>query len=292
MRRTDEADSAAAAASARYAVLGHPVAHSLSPPMHAANFAALGMHATYVACDVSEEDLSFRLRDLRDAGFAGLNLTIPLKARALALVDEAAPTARQLGGVNTLLFGADGRMTGHNTDGFGFVTALAEAGVPALAGLRVLVVGCGGTGRALALTCAAAGAAEIALANRTARRAEDVAHNLRAAFPRVAVRTLPAAAPDWSRAARNCDLIVHTTSQGLRPGDATLLTSDAFRPGQTLFDAVYTAPHTPVMQAALAAGAHAINGLGMLLHQGAESFRIWTGREPDLAAMRAAIGLA
>ncbi len=281
-----------APAPARYAVLGHPVAHSLSPRMHMANFTALGMSASYEAFDVRAEELDVWLAKLRRAGFKGLNLTIPLKARAIELVDEAAPTARRLGGVNTLLVGGDGRMTGHNTDGFGFVTALAEAGLPSLAGLRVLVVGCGGAGRALALTCAAAGAAEIALANRTAERAAAVARSLETDSPGVVVRILASDAAAWTKAARSCDLIVHTTSQGLRHEDPALLHSTAFHPGQMLFDAVYTAPRTPVMQAALAAGAHAINGLGMLLHQGAESFRIWTGREPDLAAMRAAIGLA
>ena len=283
--------SPAAAPPARFAVLGHPVAHSRSPRMHQANFAALGMRATYEAFDVTEAELAGQLDALQQAGFTGLNLTIPLKARALELVDVATPLARFLGGVNTLRFRADGRRAGDNTDGVGFIEALRESGLPELAGLRVLLLGCGGTGRALALTCARAGAREILLANRTAARAAGVAEALRAAFPELAVETLAADPAVWTRAARRCNLIVHTTSQGLAAGDAPLLTREAFQPGQFLFDAVYTADQTPILREARAAGTRGINGLGMLVHQGAQSFRIWTGREPDIAAMRRASGV-
>lgn len=258
--------------------------------MHAANFAALGLAATYEAIDVPEEELETRLDRLRREGFAGLNLTIPLKARALGLVDEAAPTARLLGGVNTIRIGVDGRMCGHNTDGFGFLAAVAETPLRSPAGRRVLVLGCGGAGRALALACAQAGAAAVLLANRTPARAAEVAAAVARAFPGTTARPLAADAAVWTEAARACDLVVHATSQGLRPGDPPLLAPAAFREGQLLFDAVYTARRTPIMRAALAVGADAVNGLAMLLHQGAESFRIWTGREPDLGAMRAALG--
>lgn len=274
----------------RFAVLGHPVAHSRSPRMHQANFEALGMRATYEAFDVTEAGLAERLNALQRAGFTGLNLTIPLKARALELADVATPLARFLGGVNTMHFRADGSRAGDNTDGFGFIEALRESGLPDLAGLRVLLLGCGGTGRALALTCAQAGARAILLANRTAARAESVGEALRAAFPALAVEMLAADPVVWTRAAPRCDLIVHTTSLGLAAGDAPLLTREAFHPGQFLFDAVYTADQTPILREAQAAGARGINGLGMLVHQGAQSFRIWTGREPDIAAMRRACG--
>ncbi len=273
----------------RYAVLGHPVGHSLSPRMHAANFEALGMAASYEAFDVMEEALASRLDEFHAAGYAGLNLTIPLKARALEQVHEASLRAQRLGGVNTIKMLPGGRMYGDNTDGFGFLTALAEKGLTTFSGLRVMILGCGGTGRALALTCAQAGASALLLANRTFSRAESVALAVRDAFPAVTVQSLDADRSAWALASRECDLIVHTTSQGLRVGESSLLPASAFRPGQWLFDAVYTARHTPVMMAALERGARTVNGLGMLLHQGAESFRIWTGREPDIEAMRAVL---
>ncbi len=269
----------------RFAVLGHPVAHSRSPAMHAANFRALGLAATYTAFDVTEAGLAPWLETLRREHYLGVNLTIPLKARALELVDEATPLARLLGGVNTITFRADGTLAGDNTDGFGFMAALREAGAPEPGGRRVLVVGCGGTGRALALTCARAGASIVLLANRTAERAAAVAAAVRAAVPGLAVEALDGGPIQWEVAAAACDLIIHTTSRGLHPDDAPVLSRHAFRPGQTLFDAVYTETKTPIMREAEAAGAIAVNGLGMLVHQGAQSFRIWTGREPDLDAM-------
>ena len=272
----------------RLAVLGHPIAHSRSPRMHEANFAALGLVGTYTALDVTEERLANQLDELQQAAFSGVNLTIPLKARALELVDEATPLARLLGGVNTLTFRSDGRRAGDNTDGFGFVESLREAGFGSLAGRSVLALGCGGTGRALALTCAQAGAGRLLLANRTRARAENVAAAVREAFPTVSVEVLAETPAAWEAAARTCDLIVHTTSQGLHADDAPILTRRAFRADQLLFDAVYTAQRTPLMREAEAARARAINGIGMLVHQGAQSFRIWTGREPDVAAMRKA----
>jgi shikimate dehydrogenase len=275
----------------RFAVLGHPIAHSRSPKMHAANFAALGIPASYEAFDVTEAQLAAKLDALQAEGYTGVNLTIPLKARALELVDAPTPLARLLGGVNTVSFLPGGRRSGDNTDGHGFLASLRDAGMPGLAGLRVLVLGCGGTGRALALTCAQAGVGALLLANRTENRAAAVAEALHAAFPGLAVQVLPADAALWAKSAPACDLIVHTTSQGLTLTDAPLLTRAAFRPGQMLFDAVYTADLTPILREAVLGGAKGINGLGMLVHQGAQSFRIWTGREPNLDAMRQACGI-
>jgi shikimate dehydrogenase len=272
----------------RFAVLGHPVAHSRSPRMHAANFAALGIHATYEARDVTEAQLAAALDNLQQDGFTGLNLTIPLKTRALELVDDPTPLARFLGGVNTIHFRADGTRAGDNTDGVGFLASLRESGLARLAGLRVLLLGCGGAGRALALTCAQAGAKAILLANRTVSRAEHVAETLLAANSMLAVQVLAADPAAWTRAALRSDLIVHTTSQGLGADDAPLLRQEAFHPGQFLFDAVYTAEKTPILREAERGGARGINGLGMLVHQGAQAFRIWTRREPDLDAMRRA----
>lgn len=273
-----------------YAVLGHPVAHSLSPAMHNANFASLGMDAVYAAFDVTPEDLPAVMPAMRRMGFGGVNLTIPLKGAALTLCDRLAPSATALGGVNTVVFGSAG-IEGHNTDGIGFLRSLATEARLDVAGRSVLVLGAGGAGRGLALACAGAGAARIVLANRTASRCEEVASAIAGLAPSTTVERLPADARGWAAAAVTCELIIHATSQGMHPGESPVLPPAAFHRGQVLYDAVYTAPLTPIMQAAAAAGATVLNGLGMLLHQGAESFRIWTGREPDLQAMATAIGM-
>ncbi len=153
----------------------------------------------------------------------------------------------------------------------------------------MLVLGCGGAGRAVALTFAAEGASAVWLANRGEERLQAVASDLRAAAYPGEVRALPPEPAAWASAAREAALVVQCTSVGLQPGTPPLLTAAAFRPGQCVYDLVYTARRTPILFEAAKAGARVANGLGMLLHQGAASFRIWTGRSADLAAMRSTL---
>ncbi len=271
-----------------FAVFGHPVRHSLSPAMHQAAFEALGLNAVYLAFDVEEAALPAALSGLSAIGAGGVNLTIPLKRRAFELLPRLDATARLLGAVNTVAFRPEG-MTGYNTDGIGFLRDLQATVGFSPAGRRVCVVGCGGAGRAIALTCATQGATTIALANRTPGRSQQLADEVRQQAPATRVEVLPADAASWVDAVRAADLIVHCTSVGLHAGERSVLPPDAFRPGQVVYDLIYNVPVTPCMQAARSAGAQAINGLGMLVHQGAAAFAIWTGQEPDVARMRAAI---
>jgi len=272
-----------------FAVLGHPVAHSLSPAMHNASLRALGMNAVYLAYDVAPQDVAAAVAGMARLGFGGTNITIPLKHAACAAVAQLAPCASRLGVVNTIAY-HDGTTTGYNTDGVGLLADLAEQFEIRPAGLKVLILGCGGAGRAAALTLAAEGAASISLANRSPARAEAVAADLASdAAWRGRVDVLPAASEAWTASARTADLIVQCTSSGMSSEDAPLLPPSAFRRGQFFYDLVYTSPRTPTMLTAESAGARCANGLGMLLHQGAASFHIWTGRDADLPAMRAAL---
>lgn len=271
-----------------FAVLGHPVAHSLSPAMHNASLRALGWNALYLAFDVREEQVAESLRGMAHLGFRGVNVTIPLKHAAFHAMDRLAPCAKRMGVVNTVAFGSDG-LTGFNTDGIGLLADLEERFGLHPRGLVVLVLGCGGAGRAVALTLAAEGAATVLLANRTPDRAEAVAADVRAARYPAGVRVLAPEPTAWEAAARMADLVVQCTSTGMHAGDAPLLTESAFRPGQSVYDLVYTSPRTPILRTAETAGARVANGLGMLLHQGAASFRIWTGQDADLKAMRQAL---
>jgi shikimate dehydrogenase len=274
-----------------FAVLGHPVAHSLSPAMHNASLRALGMNAIYLAFDVAEEHVATALQGMLRMGFGGTNITIPLKHAAYRAVAHLAPCARRLGVVNTVAY-ADGETTGYNTDGVGLLADLRERFDVHPRGLRTLVVGCGGAGRAVALTLAAEGAVRVALANRTSDRARTLAVDLRKDSPSAVVAVLPTEPDAWATAAREADLIVHCTSSGMHRDDMPLLPASAFRRDQCVYDLVYTQPTTPILRAAASAGARTANGLGMLLHQGAASFRIWTGRDADLAAMRSALEAA
>ena len=273
-----------------FALLGHPVGHSLSPAMHNAAFKALGLRANYALLDVRPGDLPRTLDELRAKKYGGLNVTIPHKEAAyrfLAAKHALSDTAQLLHSVNTVVFRPDGSLLGDNTDAPGFLDALKESFRASPRGRRVLVLGCGGAGRALALTCAMQGAESIFVTdvNLAARRRLLLA--LRQAAP-----GLPVAGVSLDRAraaARDCDLIVQATPVGMHPGDPSLLPPDAFRKGQIVFDLIYNPAVTPLLATAKAAGARTANGLGMLLHQGARAFRLWTGRKPPVPAMRAAL---
>ena len=274
-----------------FGLLGHPVAHSLSPVMHEASFRALRLEADYRCFDVTSDQLAERIRRCRDEGFLGLNVTVPHKRAAFELMDACDLSAQRLGVVNTIRFDPDGTMTGFNTDASGFLADLRAQFSLMPMGKRILVIGCGGAGRAIAIACALGGCARLALANRTVEKAETVAREIAVLSEAAGERTgvLPSDQTAWTDAAREVDLVVQCTTAGLAEGDAPVLPAEAFRRGQFLYDLVYTQSETPTMRAARAGGAWAVNGLGMLVHQGAASFRIWTGREANLAAMRMAV---
>ncbi len=270
-----------------YAVLGHPVGHTLSPAMHNAAFRQLGLDAVYVAFDVAPDRLAEVLPALAALGCGGVNLTVPLKEAAYRRLERLDESARLLGAVNTVQF-ADGRLIGHNTDGYGFLKAVEEAFGPCIPGQTVFVLGSGGAGRAVALVAAQAGARALTLADIEPIRSQKLAGEIRDRFPGVRVKVLVEPA-EWAPAARQADLVVQATPLGMKPTDAAPLEPAAFRAGQRAFDLVYMYPETVFMRAARAGGAEAVNGLGMLLHQGARAFQIWTGRAPALDAMRAAL---
>ena len=278
------------AAPTSFFLLGHPVGHSLSPFMHNAAFKALGLNAHYALLDVAPGDVPRTLADLRAQGCGGANVTIPHKEAAyrfLAAKGRLSDVAQLLHSVNTVAFRPDGSLFGDNTDAPGFLDALQEAFRASPKGKRILVLGCGGAGRALALTCAMQGAESILVAdvNLAARRRLLLA--LRQTAP-----GLPVAGVSLDRAraaARDCDLIIQATPVGMHAGDPSLLPAESFRKGQLVFDLIYNPAVTPLLATARAAGARTANGLGMLLHQGARAFRLWTGRKAPVPVMRAAL---
>ncbi len=269
-----------------YAVLGHPIGHTLSPVMHNAAFRALGLDAIYLAFDVHPDRLLQVLPAMADMGFGGVNLTVPLKEvafRGLPALDES---ARRVGAVNTVAFTPEGPR-GHNTDGQGFLRAVEEAFGAPVAGRSVFVLGTGGAGRTVAITCAAAGAARVTVADADPARPARVCAEVAALCPGVEVRAAPA--PACVAAAQAADLVVQATPVGMRPDEASPLPAAAFRPGQQAYDLIYMYPETAFMRCARQAGARAANGLGMLLHQGAWAFTIWTGQAAAVEAMRTAL---
>lgn len=259
-------------------LLGHPVAHSLSPAMHNAAFAALGLPHRYETRDVAPERLADLVEALRGDDVLGANVTIPHKEAALRLVDELADDARRIGAVNTIVRRSS-RLVGDNTDGYGFARALAMAGVD-VSGRDVLVLGAGGAARAC--MPALSTARVVAIAARDLDRASALA----AAF---GTPVVPRPWADARRTARGIDVLVNATPLGLHGED--LLAEFAFDPlPAVVVDLVPTREVTPLVRRAREAqDVRVVDGLSMLLHQAARSFTLWTGREAPLAVMRAAL---
>jgi shikimate dehydrogenase len=254
-------------------VLGWPVRHSRSPAMHEAGYAALGLDDwRYQLLPVPPELLAEVVPALAGAGFLGANVTIPHKQAALALADDATPRARAIGAANTLTFAADGRIHADNTDAPGLIDALPRSP----AGARALVLGAGGSARAAVWALLDAGAAEVAVWNRTRARAERLCAELGGQV----VDEAPTA-----------DILVNTTSVGLGgedPFKELPLAVDGLSGYPCLVDLVYAAAPTALADAARRAGVEVVDGLEILVRQGAQSFARWTGRSAPLDVLRAA----
>ena len=271
-----------------FAVLGHPIGHSLSPVMHNAAMTSMEMDAIYLAFDVHPDRLMEVLPRMADMGFRGVNLTVPLKEVAFNGLDDLDDSARRLGAVNTIEF-LDGGLRGHNTDGKGFLLAVDEAFGTGVKGKKVFVLGSGGAGRAVAITCATSGASCVSVTDIDAARSGRVAAEISELSPGCPVKSVNPDPASWPEASLNADIVVQATPVGMRIDDDPVLGPDAFREGQMAIDMIYMYPETAFMKAAAKSGAKSANGLGMLLHQGAHAFTIWTGRTPPVGAMREAL---
>lgn len=274
-------------------LIGWPTGHSVSPRMHNAAFAALNLDWCYVPLPVPTEPSSRigeALQGIRALGLRGVNVTVPHKQNVMPFLDRLSAAAQAIGAVNTIVVQPDGALFGDNTDAPGFIADLRDHGVDP-AGKRVLVLGAGGSARAVVYGLAAAGAAQITIANRTVTRAKELAHGLRPHTKDcpLAVCALP---DDLPTQASNHDLIVNCTSLGMAPDIETTpwLLDVPFQPHQAAYDLVYNPRQTRFLAQAEDDGAHAIGGIGMLVWQGAIAFERWTGIQPPIDVMRAAIG--
>lgn len=259
-------------------LIGDPVSHSLSPRMQNAAFAARGLDWAYVPLPVPAARLEQAVAGLAALGFAGANVTIPHKAGVIAFCDELDPVAERAGSVNTLVVADDGRVVGSSTDG------LAVTGAVEPAGARVLLLGAGGAAQAVATALVDAGVASLTVASRRAERAEALVARLRTVAPSAAVE----AAGTWPPPAAEATLVVHATPVRDKP-------LVALAREQAVVDLAYRADGRPtaLVGAARAAGCAAVvDGLDVLVRQGAASFARWTGVEAPLEVMRAALRAA
>ena len=257
-------------------VLGWPVAHSLSPRLHGYWLEHHGIDGAYLPLPVAPANLVECLRALPKLGFAGINLTVPHKEAALAVVDSLSPAARRIGAVNTLVFGGDGDVRGDNSDAFGFIENLTQS-TPnwrAADGIAT-VLGAGGAARAVYVALADAGAGEIRVVNRTAARAEALASDV--AGP---VTVLP-----WSErsaALARATLLVNATTLGMTGQPALDVGLDVLPADTVVIDLVYAPLATPLLVAARSRGHRVVDGLGMLIHQARPGFAAWFGVEPEV----------
>ncbi|MFN5011083.1 MAG: shikimate dehydrogenase [Gammaproteobacteria bacterium] len=266
----------------RYAVIGHPIAHSRSPRIHAAFAAATGQRLAYDRIDAAPEAFEGVVRDFFDDGGRGLNVTLPHKEAAARLADRLTGRARLAGAVNTLARQPDGTLLGDNTDGAGLMADLARLGI-AVRGARVLVLGAGGATRGILGPMLEAQPATLVVANRTAARATALTAEFAAVRGTVLGCGYDALAAQT--AAGPFDLVIHATSLGLQ-GEAPSLPHGIVGPGSVAYDLGYGAGDTPFVRWARAQGViRAEQGLGMLIEQAAESFLLWRGVRPDTAAL-------
>ncbi|WP_338665682.1 shikimate dehydrogenase [Pararoseomonas sp. SCSIO 73927] len=256
-------------------LLGHPVSHSRSPRLHGFWLERHGIDGAYVPLPVEPDRFGAAVRALASLGFRGANVTIPHKEAALAACDVVEEEARRIGAVNTLVFRDDGRVEGWNTDGWGFLQSLWE-GAPGftLGSGPAVVLGAGGGARAVAHALLGAGCPRLTLVNRGTARAEALAAELAGHGARVAV----AAAPPLKGAA----LLVNTTSLGMQGQPALEIDLSPLPAGAVVADIVYVPLETPLLAAARARGLAAVDGLGMLLHQGRRGFEAWFGVMPEV----------
>jgi shikimate dehydrogenase len=267
----------------RLAVLGQPVGHSLSPVMQTAALAELGLAGewTYEAIEVAPEEFEARVRAMPAEGFAGANVTVPHKLAALTVADRVSNTARRIGAANTLSFDGD-EIVAENTDAAGLLGALGRSP----AGLRALVLGAGGSARAVVWALVEHGA-EVSIWNRTPERAVLLARELAATA---------VSSEDCEHRTGGFDLLVNTTTIGMPQASGKDLPAlkelpidaDSLEARHLVVDLAYGAAETELVRIARERGAQAVDGLEVLVHQGAASLRIWTGQEPPIEAMRRA----
>ena len=257
-------------------LMGWPVMHSRSPKLHNYWLARHGLAGTYVPLAIRAENLRAALRALPALGFSGCNLTIPHKEAALDIVDQVDPLARRIGAMNCVVVGPDGSLAGYNYDAFGFIESIREAHPAWRADAGpIIVIGAGGSARAVLVSLIDEGAREVRLVNRTPERAQALAQELGG----------PVKAVAWSDrqlALEGAAMLVHTTNQGMVGEPPLELALDQLPTSALVCDIVYIPRETPLLAAARRRGNPTVDGLGMLLHQARPAFRAWTGIMPDV----------
>lgn len=275
-------------------LIGYPVAHSLSPRMHNAAFDSLGVNARYLLWETPADDLEKRVQSLRTPEMFGANVTIPYKETVLRWLDELDPRAARIGAVNTIV-NRRGRLVGYNTDAPGFLRALQERTGPAfdLREKQVILLGNGGAARGAAIALLDSHVSALTILGRDHEHIEMLLAHLRQYNEGSQLHGAAIDTPQAGRALAVADIVVNTTSVGLKPGDETRLLDVETLPASALvMDMIFNPPLTPLLRAAQEHGCAVLNGLSMLLYQGTLALELWTEQRAPEQVMRAALGLS
>lgn len=273
------------------ALLGSPVAHSISPLMHNEAFQLLDLDYTYLCFEVNEETLPAAVDGLKACGIRGFNLTMPNKNKIVELLDELSPAARLIGAVNTVV-NDDGHLTGYNTDGVGYMQAVKDAGYD-ITGKTITIMGAGGAATAICAQAALDGVEKIHIfARETSRfwdRTQKLAENINSTLPCKAVLHENKDTAALAQAISESALLLNATSVGMVPNTEGTIIEDTslYHPDLIVSDVIYNPRETRFLKEAREAGCRTFNGMYMLLYQGAEAFRLWTGKEMPVKEIKA-----
>ncbi len=259
-----------------YGIIGNPVSHSFSPDMQSHAFQSLGMNSVYLPFQTEEETLPFLLDAFRITGVKGFNVTVPLKEKIIPHLDELSKEAEILGSVNTVAFGNNG-WKGYSTDGNGFIRSLLESGYD-VSGKKVLLIGAGGSAKAVSLSLVQHKISSLHLKNRTVEKAVKLSEVLLRENAELDVKINP----DWNE---KYDILINSTSVGMQ-NDSCPVSDAVIRNCSRVVDIIYNPPITPLLQKAIQNGIPYDNGIGMLLYQGVEAFEIWTGTKAPIELMK------
>jgi shikimate dehydrogenase len=266
-----------------YGIIGHPIKHTLSPAMHNAAFAAVGIDAAYVPFEVRPQDLKSAVKNLISLGISGFNVTIPHKTSCMELLDKTDESARLIGAVNTINV-KKGKLTGYNTDGRGFLRSLKDDLDITPNGKNVFIVGAGGAARAVVCVLLLNGAASVTIVDRIKEKAVELVNSYPA---RISVKSIDYK-QDWAPHIKNADLLINASPVGMKDSDPSPVNINLLHRDLSVFDLIYN-KHTRLVKAAKAKGLRACGGFGMLLYQGVFAFEIWTGKKAPVAIMRNAL---
>jgi shikimate dehydrogenase len=269
-----------------YGLIGDPIDHSLSPAIQNAAFRSTGLNAVYVPFPIGKAKLSSAIHGLKALGVKGFNVTTPYKTATLRYVDKVDTEAAELGSINTVKNEGD-ELTGFDTDGPGAISAIEQAGT-SVRGRTFLMLGAGGAACAIAYALAGRGCS-LRLTNRTLPKARNLAKALHAKFG-VKTECIPLSRHALRQSLRQADIILNASSMGMSGRHNPPIERNWIRKDQWVFDIVYRPTQTKLLRDAASVGARTINGLDLLVNQGARSFTLWTGRKAPINEMRRAIG--